>query len=468
MSRLLEVAIAAHPATWRERYAEAVRGTLLDVADDAGGRIPVSETLPLALRGLWMRARRSVAFWGGLVVIAILVASALTTPLFFFEQSTTWYAIVLNDGLQFALLVLGLLGAWAGARSRREGITGAAPRLRRFAVDLLPALAATAVGYVAAFVVLCLRFGLPFAAWSTLLVVLAQAAVVLAAIAIGQMSGAVLPRAIAVFVAPAAVAIFLIQLFSRQSPLMVSRWDFYSGIAYEVNASPAIRVTITCMVVLAVALLAAALRPLWLRIVPVLAIAAVAAAVWFFAPQYIAEPAYVPRAESELICSDEEPVLCLWPEQDAAYGDRVRAQMADAYATAVDLGLPVDDAAPRSVVRYGLTGISVQEGVSGDLNPADAGMGMSGLGPDNLVNAYAWSMLFGRWTGAGGDDESKQLIYSIAILLGGSVDTNGPETTMPDFGIRLLEPAVVPDEDEARAIVERWLSEGVNGVTAPS
>jgi len=220
--------------------------------------------------------------------------------------------------------------------------------------------------------------------------------------------------------------------------------------------------------VLALALLTAALRPLWLRLAPVLAMAAAAAALWFFAPQYIDEPAYVPRAESELVCSDGEPVLCLWPEQEAAYGDRVRAEMADAYSTAVDLGLPVDDAAPRSVVQYGLTGISVHEGISGDLNPAEAGLGMSGLGPDNLVNAYAWSMLFGHWAGSGADDESKQLIYSIAILLGGSADKNGPETVMPDFGIRLLEPAVVPDEDEARAIIERWLSEGVNGVTAPS
>ena len=73
MTRALDTAIAMHPKDWRERYAREVRDTLEDVADAHGGRVPIAEILSLGARGLWLRVSGSFSFWGGLVIIALMV-----------------------------------------------------------------------------------------------------------------------------------------------------------------------------------------------------------------------------------------------------------------------------------------------------------------------------------------------------------------------------------------------------------
>lgn len=469
MTTLIDAALAAHPRAWREKYGEVVRGTLMDVADERGGRVPVSETLPLVLRGLWMRARGSVAFWGSLVVIAIQVWVAATSDMFTFEDSTTSYVQHLDQGLFVVLVVLSALSGWASARARIARITTVSARIRRLASDSWPLFAATAGGYVVAFVVLIVRFGTPWPAWPTAVVIASQIALVLIAIAIGQMLGAVLPRVLVIFAAPAAAGAFVLVVLSGHTVWAAASFRSYFGIAYELDLGPFVRGVILCGVIVVVAIGAVALRSIWLRAIPVAALVTVGvigtAASW---QVYIA-PDPVPRAESEMICSEGEPVVCLWPEQEAAFGAEYREGISSAYATASAIGLPVDGLSPRSVTRFAMTGIAAQEGVSvDDMTEFGFGYGMT-VDRDQALNAYAWSMVDGLWVeptdGAG---ETHQLTHAIAVLLGVPAGETWAVAVDQPTGQRFLDPADAPSEAEARVLVERWLLDGVDGVRSPS
>lgn len=469
MSRLLEVAIAAHPTPWRDKYASVVRGTLLDVADDRGGRVPASETLPLLLRGLWMRARGSVAFWGGLVVVAIQVWVAATSDNFTFEDSTASSVRQLDNGLYYVLVVLGLLAGWAGARARMSTIRSVSARMRRLAYDSWPLLTGVALGYAIAFVGLIARFGVPWFAWPTLVLMATQVTLVLTAIAIGQMLGAVLPRVLVIFAGPIAVGAFVAFVLSGSTALAAQSFRSYFGVAYKLDLDSFARGEAICGVIVLTAIGVVALRPIWLRSLPVAALigaAVVGAAIG--RPYYLA-PDPVPRAESELICSENAPVVCLWPEQESAFGSEYRQQVAAAYEAASALGLPVDGLGPTSVARFAMTGIAAQEGVSvDDLAEFGFGYGMT-VKRDQIVNAYAWSMVDGLWVEPTlGDGQTHELTHAIAVLLGVPADKTWAVVVDPPTGQRFLDSADAPDAAESRALVERWLADGVDGVRAPS
>lgn len=469
MSRMLDAAIAAHPLAWREKYADVVRGTLMDVADDRGGRVPVPETVTLALGGLWMRARGSVAFWGGLVVLVTFVWHGATTLPSGDDGSLTSRALLLNSALGQAAVVLGLISGWGGARARASRIMGVGPRLRRLARESWPLLAVVAVAYLAAFVILGVRVGFPWPAWPAPLVVIGQLAFVLAAIAIGELVGAILPRVLAIFAAPAAVVALEVLLFATPTTWVLAPWGFYSGIAYVTDDGPFFRGYAVAAVIVVAAVIAVSLRWAWLRILPLGALVA-AAVVGVTADErpYIEPALPEARPQSELVCSGEEPVVCLWPEQESAFGASYRETMSTAYAIGAAAGLPVDDDAPRSVARFGLTGLPVAEGSSGE-KPSDMGLGISGLSPDQALNYYALSMTADYWIRPlDGDGESTALVHSIAVVLGVPVDKTWPAMVDPYTGMRQLDPAETPNEAEARALVERWLSGGVDGVRPPS
>jgi len=469
VSALLDAALAAHPRAWREKYGEVVRGTLLDVADDRGGRVPVSETLPLALRGLWMRARGSVTFWAGLVVIAIQAGGALRSQWGYdTDGSLTGLLLSLNEGISYTLPVLALATGWAAARARAEAVGGIALRIRRLAVDSAPVLAAMGVGYAVGLVIALVRFGVPWFAAPGLLVILAQLAMVLAAIAIGQVLGSVLPRVLVIFAAPAAVIVVGMLLFGWLTPWNAMPWSFYPGIAYEVDARPVVRVAVGAGVIAAVALVVVAIRSVAVRLVPVAVLIGVivAGATVTSATPAIAEP--TPRAEEELVCSTDEPVICLWPEQEAAFGADYRADMDALYQTAREIGLPVDGPAPRSAARYGLTGIGAIEGISGE-RPEEFGLGVSNIGQDGMVSLYALSLTWDAWVEPEqGDGQMLELQHSIAVVLGVPADQTWLVKEDPFTGQRILDLSDAPDEQEARALVERWLTEGLDGARAPS
>ena len=470
MSGFLEVALAIHPRAWRERYADEVRGTLLDVADATGGKVPLAETLPLGFRGLWLRARGSVTFWAGLVVIVIQVASVTSlNPFYDIDGSLTSHLLKLNQGLAYSLPVIALASGWAAAMARIAGIARARDRLSRLVTDSWPLLAATVFGSAVALIVIVVRFGVPWYTNPGVLVALTQLGMVLVAIALGQMLGSVLPRVLVIFVAPAAAVTVGMLLFGWLTPLNAVPWSFYPGIAYQVDLRPIARIGIGAAVLIALAVLVVALRPIWARALPVLAVVTVAVVGAMGSTSVAAIATPVPRAESELVCSTAEPIVCLWPEQEAAFGSAYRQDMQAAYDSALKLGLPVDNPAPRSAARYSLTGISAIEGITADNLLTDFGLGTAGLTPDSAVSFYALSLTAGLAVEPEhGESEYLALSHSVAILLGVPADETWLVMEDPYTGTRLLDPADAPDEAAARALVERWLAEGLNGVSAPS
>lgn len=466
MSGLLDAAIAVHPRAWRERYAAEVRSTLLDVADERDGRVPLSETVTLLSRGLWLRARSSVTFWAGLVVVGILLASALTLDVNYLDGSLLDLALRLNNGIACSLPVLALAAGWEGARARRDRISGAAARLRRLTSDSWPLLAFFFGGYAVAVLVLAVRSEVVWFAPLGALAMLGQAVMALAAIATGQLLGAVLPRVLVIFAAPFAIAVVTLLLFAWQTPWIVAPFGlYYPGLAYVMDTAPFVRVALVATVIVISAVLAVSLRSIWWRALPAFVLTAVTLVV---AVQPVDPPddsAFVERPRSELVCSTAEPIICLWPEQEAAFGASLRDEMGEAYATALDLGLPVDGAGVRSVAQYSMTAIPAPRDADW-LDPATVGFGTSGMGPNDLLPFYAFEMPACCWEAAPGS-EYEAVAYAVSILLGVPADEALPSMPDPYTGERQFDPSEVPDEAAARALVERWLSEGVPGVRAP-
>ena len=464
MTGFLDAAIAVHPRAWRDRYGAEVRATLLDVADERDGRVPVSETLPLVLRGLWMRARSSVTFWAGVAVVGILVASALVADVAYADGSLIDLVLRLNGGVGYALPVVALAAGWAAARARAERLDGVRGRVRRVVGDSLPLLAFTAIGYSAALVVLIARSDMLWFAPLGLLALIGHGAMVLAAVAAGQLLGAVLPRVLVIVAAPAAIGAVTLLLFAWQTPWNAAPSGLYAGLAYVTDTAPFVRVLAVAGVIVACAVAAVSVRAPWLRAVPIFALIGIGAVV-AVQPQPDASPSAL-RPESQLVCSSAEPVICLWPEQEAAFGEQLRTEMDAAYSSAVALGLPVGGPAARSVTQYGMTAIPAPPNADWE-DVAMMGYGTSGIGPDDFLAFYAFSMPACCWQQPTGDGEYMAVAYSVSMLLGVPADEAWPALEDPYTGQRLFDPSGIPDEAAARALVERWLADGVNGVHAP-
>lgn len=468
MSGLLDAAIAIHPREWRERYGAEVRGILLDVADERGGRVPLTETVPLGLRGLWMRARASVIFWAGLVVVGIFVVSGITADIYYVDGSLTDLMLLLNGAVGFALAVIALASGWVGARARTDRVVGIGSRLRRLTSDSWPLLAFVAGGHGAAIVLLVLRAGAPWFTSLGVMVIVGQAAMVLTAVAVGQLLGAVLPRVLVIFVAPAAIATVTLLLFAWTTPWNVAPWGLYAGLAFVIDTAPVVRVLAVAAAVVAGAILAVAVRAPWLRALPFFALLAVGVVVSTLPTEQSDAAPFVERPQSQLVCSAVEPVICLWPEQEAAFGASLRAQMTEGYATAVALGLPVDSAGPRSVLQFGMTAIPAAEDADWE-DMANMGLGTTGVGPGDLLGFYAYSIPSCCWQEpTSGEGDYQAVAYAVSILLGLSPEEAWPAMIDPYTGHQQFDPSSIPDEAAARVLVERWLSEGVNGASAPS
>lgn len=461
MSLALRAAIAMHPAAWREKHADAVLGTLLDVADEHDGRVPARETLSLALRGLWLRFRGSMTFWASLLTLVIMIAAALSRDVYELDGSLTAHLLKLNGGLSAVLLLLGVVGGWNGARARAARISGGRARVRRLAVESAPPLVVTALAVLIAFVIICIRFGAPWIAWPAGFVLAAQIAVVAGALAVGEVLGAVLPRVLVIFVAPAMVLTLMLR-----SPGLD-----YGSLAYRIDLDGFVRLYISAGVLIVLALAVVSIRSLWVRAVPVLALVAVTVAVAVALPYGVLANRQVERSPAELVCSKVEPVVCLWPEQDAAFGESLRAELSAARQTGLALGLPMDGPAPRSVARYAMTGIPAPENTDWDdpaVFTAQYGLGVSGVAPRDIVAMYASSVPAGYGEAPVVETEIQALQFSIGILLGLDRDRAWPPETDYYTGQPIFDHSTVPDQATARAIVERWLAHGLDGVRAPS
>jgi len=439
----------------------------MDVADSRGGRVPLAETLPLGFRGLWLRARGSVTFWAGLVVIAVLISSAIVAYRFELDGSLTALLLTLNAGIGYVLPVLALAAGWAGARARVDRLVGIVPRLRRMAADSWPLLAFTGVGYLAALTILLVQQGVPWSVFPGVLVLIGQFAMILAAIAAGQALGAVLPRVLVIFAAPAAIVTVTALMFAWLTTWNVAPWSFYQGIAYVVDTGPFVRIAAITAVIVAASVLVVCIRPLWGRALPVLALVGITI-IGIQPLPYVEGPhVFAERSHSELVCSDVEPVICLWPEQEAAFGDSLRAEMADAYAAASALGLPVDNPASRSVAQYAMTAIPFRADDDWE-DLGNMGLGTVGIGPDDLLGFYAYTFPSCCWEQpTSGDGDYMAVAYSVSILIGVPSTKAWPAMVDPYSGERQFDPSEIPDEAAARALVERWLSEGVDGVRKP-
>jgi hypothetical protein len=467
VSLALRAAIAAHPPAWREKNASAVIGTLMDVADERGGRVPLGETLNLALRGLWLRFRGSVSFWGSLVILVLMVASALSHGLYESDGSLTTRLLMVSRGLAPALLVLAVIGGWNGARARVAKLGGTRARMRRLASDSLFPVLVTAAAYLIAFAIVCLRLGAPWVAWPAGLVLAAHLASALAAIAIGDLLGATLPRVVVIFVAPLAV----LSLAWWAGPA----WGGQVSLAYVIDIGGFVRTYALAGALVAMAFIAALVRSPWLRAVPGIALVAVCTlSVAAIPTTGLGGPPLQERSRAELVCSDARPVVCLWPEQDAAFGESLRGDLSAAYERGIELGLPMDDPAPSSAARYGMTGIPAPEH-QGSLDMSDVstlapefGLGVGGLRPEDIVAMYAFSVPFSFGEESQGESEVPALQFAIAILLGVERDKAWPAVADPYTGQPGWDATAIPDEAAARALVDRWLTTGLDGVRSPN
>ena len=467
MSIAVRTAIRLHPLAWRKRYADEVLGTLQDVADDHhGGRIPLTESVPLGIRGLWLRARSSISFWAGLVVVGLLIGCAATVDVEYLDGSLIDVLLRVNTGLGYSLPVLAAAAGWAGARARRAQIVGARERLRQLGAETWPLVAFTAVGYIIAVVVVVVRGGLMWMPVASLFIVLAQWAMILVAFAIGQLLGAVLPRVLVIFAAPAATWFFAGLLFTSQTAWNIAPQGFYRGIAFVFDVEPYTRVYLIAGIVIAASVLVVTVRPFWAKLLPVavLAVVCILVSVQPAPPPF--QVAAVERSRAELVCSSIEPVVCLWPEQEAAFGPSLRAQMAEAYAVAGTLGLPVDSPGPGSVARYAMTGLPHPD--DNWENASELGLGTVGFGPDDLLPLYAYTMTSCCWQEPTvGDGEYSAVSYAASILLGVPPERALPAVVDPYTGQRNFEPSGVPDRKAAQTLVHDWLTDGVNGVRPP-
>ena len=465
MSGMLRVAIALHPAAWRARFGDEVAGTMQDIADDRGGRVPLGESVPLAFRGLWMRVRRSVTFWAGLVVIAFLVVDASVSDIFAADGSLTSLLLSLNVGLWWSLPVIAVASGWVGARARAETIRGVRARLRRLLADSWPLLSFAMVGYLAAVVILVVRAEFAWLSSPVQFVVIGHLAMVLIAIAVGQAFGAVLPRVVVIFVAPIMTVTVLMLLLGWSNPWNAQPWDFYNGLAFEVDTDPAVRFVVIAAAIGVIAVAIVSIRSPWARAIPLLAVIGVGALV-ANQPYTAQEIVAVERPLSELVCSTTEPVVCLWPEQEAAFGDSVRADMAKVHARAESLGLPVDNPGVRNVAQFTMTGVPLPDGQEHD--ETTGGYDITGLSPRYFAAWYAMSIPSPYFEiPKNGEGEMRDAQHSVSLLLGIPAEESIVAMVDPYTGQRSFDPSRVPDATAAQRVVDDWFAGELDGVRSP-
>jgi len=340
-------ALRLYPSRWRAENEAEVLGTLLDVASAQNRATPpLAELIPLAARGVWMRARTSVAFWAGLAIIVVMVG-ALGTSFDGYLSERYWPALLAHAGfgLVFALPVAGGVAAYATAS--RPAATSIRLVFRNLLMDVAAPAIAVAVGYLATIVAQLVASGVPVTANFDWRIPLVQLVLLAGALAFGALVGSALPRVLA----SALTAMLLVTWYGLMGGLNPA-WSNLSGStlmglnltlydAPSISSLGAAAVFAAGATVVALALIAVrAVKGLtWFGLLTV----GVAAAVALSSPTLLAFATTGitdARDASAVECGGSEPEICLWPEQEAADGELVRETIGAAYARAKALGLP--------------------------------------------------------------------------------------------------------------------------------
>jgi hypothetical protein len=470
---LTRVALLVYPRTWRERYGDEVIDTLLQVSPKSQR----AEALHLGARGLWLRARSSVPFWGGLVILSLMLWAGMQAANGFTVERY-WPALLTYAGasLPLTLPLAGAIAAWQGhAAARREAQSSTSrDRLLQAARKLWPVLAPLVLGYLAVLVTTVSTSGLPAAASpEAMLVPLSLFGLAVTACSFGYILGTVLHAGLAV---PAA-GVLLYAWYRMPEPVggSVLAWRHVTGfnlsdccLWVDVAPNPTSQVIALASGAIAVWLLALLvwIRPGWRRAVAVtaaaLALATVLAVVAPTVPR-LGEAGWVPRDAAALVCSGAAPQVCLWPEQSAERHTELDALFRTAYAKGVDAGLPM-----RPAVTPVLAHLSRSLDTRSNINEVHVPLNST---VDQVLANYGDAVY--RASGcaiAPSSDESYErelgVEYAIAVILGANADAALPhlehsaEARLPAIAYSAAEVRDligVHDEQEARAVVSEWL-----------
>ncbi len=447
------LALALHPADWRATHEHEVMSTLLDLADDNGGRIPSSEIVVLAGRGAWLRARTSIGFWGAIAAVALMLW-AQTQQHEGFVTEPYWNEVLTSSagGLLLVLPVAGALAAWSTASAN-----SARARLRRS----LPILLGTLLAYLVTVAAVIAASGWPTSTVANLVIPVVVLAFAATAVGAGVIAGSVLARGWATGVTLVLLGTWYLGPWTNYDISLRNLTGtnillFPLDLDWDVPPQALVSVLLTALGVAAVAVIVAATARRRARMVTVLC-AVLAATVVFVATAAgptLTESLRVPRDPAQLVCAGSQPSICLWPEIDASQRDTV----AGVAATADSLGIPVP-----AVLSSGSTETSLAS-----RSRADSAQ---------VANAAAAAIVLPWRVDAGEPDDALAVTYALAVLSGAdsvSVLPGMSVTVAPKPVEHHLTPDEVQDRlgvhdaEEARALVARWLAGELTGLRTPS
>ncbi|WP_146071671.1 hypothetical protein [Cryobacterium sp. Y50] len=469
------LAIRLFPQWWREQYGTEVVDTLVEVRQRRHGDL--LEDFHLASRGLWLRARTSPSFWGGLVLLIVMLWASWQGPNAFLVERY-WPAVLTAGGSSapFALPLAAAIAAMTGHQHGRRAASGVGPRRRvaRAAWAMTPVLASLLLGYLVVVFLSLLVSGLPATGSpSALIVPLAFAGLALGAVAVGFALGAVLRPVLAVPVA----GVLLYAWYSMPLDGVVLAWRNVTGAGLTqcclwVDVVPHPQAQLIAIasgtVLAAITLLLVAVRPGVPRSVS-FAGAAVAIVALFVAvaPSVpaLGQASQVARNLTELQCEGTSPQVCLWPEQDAEYGPAIRPVVTEAFHRGVAAGLPM-----RAAVTPYVGGLSDGQEHGSPINAVSMRLGDSNAA---ILASYGQAVYTSENCAVPGAVDAPTFAreqgvqYAIALLLGAE-----PEAALPrmehSVELRLTAIAYTPAEvrdligvhnvAEARTIVNNWLA----------
>ena len=469
------LAIRLFPEWWREQYGTEIVDTLVELRQR--GSANLLEDVHLASRGIWLRARSSPAFWGGISLLIVMLWTSGQGPNVFLVERY-WPALLTAGGSSapFALPVAAMIAALQGHRHGRRSAAHAGPRKRvaTAALSMAPVLATLLVGYLLVVLLSLLVSGLPAAGSPNALIVpLSCAGLAVAAVAIGVVLGNMMPRVVAVPLA----GVLLYAWYWVPLDGTVPAWRNVAGAGLtqsylwiDVVPNPQAQlIAITSgAAITGISLLLLALRPGQLRLVSAAAAAlSVVAVLLVVAPSVPAHghAGQVGRDLADLQCAGTAPRVCLWPEQEAGFGTEIRPVVTSAFRRGVAAGLPM-----RSAVTPYVGGLSDGQELGSPINEVSMRLGDSDAA---ILASYGQAVYasescatpdivdgvgFGRELG---------VHYAIALLLGAE-----PAAALPriehSVEAGLTPTAYTPDEvrdligvhnrAEARSAVKSWLA----------
>ncbi|TFD49298.1 hypothetical protein E3T55_11605 [Cryobacterium frigoriphilum] len=475
LGRTTRVAIRLFPQWWREQYGAEVVDTLLELRQRRNGNL--LDDFHLAARGLWLRARTSPSFWGGLVLLIVMLWTSGQGPNAFLVERY-WPAVLTAGGSSapFALPLAAVIAALQGHRHARRAAArvDARKRVSEAAWSMVPVLATLLLGYLVVVLLSLLTSGLPATGSpSALIVPLSFAGLALGAVAVGFALGAVLPPVVAVPVA----GVLLYAWYSMPLDGAALAWRNVTGAGLTqcclwVDVVPHPQAQLIAIVsgvaLTAITLLLVAARPSMQRSVSFAGVAvSIMAILVAVAPSVSAlgQASQVGRDLTELRCEGTSPQVCLWPEQDAAFGPAIRPVLTQAFERGVAAGLPM-----RAAVTPYVGGLSDGQRHESPINAVSMRLGDS----DAAILASYGQAVYASESCAvpgavdGPDFAGEQGVhYAIALLLGAepaaalpriehSVEERLPSIAYTPAEVRDL--IGVHNIAEARTTVNNWLA----------